>query len=102
MWWGGGASYLQFAEEPLDGGLAHGADLGAVQGDPGVGPPVGTRHLLQAHQALPGGAVQHNRLKLDRARPRGPVVHPEPADLPWVSREHEAAIRITCYGDTEE
>ena len=58
--------------------------------------------LLGAHQALPGGAVQHNRLKLDRARPRGPVVHPEPADLPWVSREHEAAIRITCYGDTEE
>ena len=53
-WGGGGASYLQFAEEPLDGALAHGVDLGAVQGDPGVGPSVGTRHLLQVHQALPG------------------------------------------------
>jgi len=39
--------------------------------------------LLGAHQALAGGAVQHHRLKLHRARTRRPVVHPEATDLPW-------------------
>ena len=45
--------------------------------------------LLRADQALPGGPVQHHRLKLDRAGARRPVVHPEPADLPWESEEEE-------------
>lgn len=39
------------------------------------------QRLLGANQTLPGGAVQHHRLKLDRARARGTIVDPEATDF---------------------
>lgn len=47
-------TYLQFAEEPLDGVLAHGVDFAPVQRDLAVRLAVLSCRLLQADQALPG------------------------------------------------
>ena len=48
----GEGEYLQLAEELLDGDLAHRVDLGAVDGDAGVGEAVRPAAFLQRHQAL--------------------------------------------------
>lgn len=39
------------------------------------------QRLLGPDQALPGGAVQNHRLKLDRAGARGAVMNPEATDF---------------------
>lgn len=47
-------TYLQFTKEPVDGALSHSVDLASVQSDPSIGFSILARHLLQAHQVLPG------------------------------------------------
>lgn len=45
--------YLEFAEEPVDGALAHSVNPATVQRDESVRFAIFSGHFFQTHQALP-------------------------------------------------